>query len=317
MDRAGRRAHPGATFGPQHRQEAQRRHDREMRHRVRRQIRRSHRRHRTTPSGARDRRTTSTLSTLPDPGGHAGSGSWKRQGHQDIGRRDLRRRGAHRDAPVRPIHRVHRRQRGRRVDGREQKAICDGFVYIRQHGPGTASLNVAVASALVMHHFALWAGYEERAREGEKCDVIGEGEFVLIKGVVAGRRPGRGEAAQGGGERGGGEGRGRGRTWTGTGRWASSFDRSHWSWRLSRNVQRRLEGQTFGLVKLAHSYSLHPVLAWPLCWRGSLPLRAFVHLLWDFTSPSAPILPPRARRSAPPTFIFQLRVCKNAAKVSM
>lgn len=49
-----------------------------------------------------------------------------------------------------------------------QKAICDGFVYIRQHGPGTASLNVAVAASIVMHHFALWAGYSERAREGEK-----------------------------------------------------------------------------------------------------------------------------------------------------
>ena len=49
-----------------------------------------------------------------------------------------------------------------------QKAICDGFVYIRQHGPGTASLNVSVAASIVMHHFALWAGYDERAREGEK-----------------------------------------------------------------------------------------------------------------------------------------------------
>ena len=49
-----------------------------------------------------------------------------------------------------------------------QKAICDGFVYIRQHGPGTASLNVSIAASIVMHHFALWAGYDERAREGEK-----------------------------------------------------------------------------------------------------------------------------------------------------
>ena len=49
-----------------------------------------------------------------------------------------------------------------------QKAICDGFVYIKQHGPGTASLNVAVSASLVMHHFAQWAGYQERARVGEK-----------------------------------------------------------------------------------------------------------------------------------------------------
>ena len=40
-----------------------------------------------------------------------------------------------------------------------QKAICDGFVYIRQHGPGTASLNVAVAASIVMHHFALWVRF--------------------------------------------------------------------------------------------------------------------------------------------------------------
>jgi tRNA G18 (ribose-2'-O)-methylase SpoU len=49
-----------------------------------------------------------------------------------------------------------------------QKAICDGFVYIRQFGPGTASLNVAVSASIVMHHFAQWAGYQERARVGEK-----------------------------------------------------------------------------------------------------------------------------------------------------
>jgi tRNA C32,U32 (ribose-2'-O)-methylase TrmJ len=49
-----------------------------------------------------------------------------------------------------------------------QKAICDGFVYIKQHGPGTASLNVAVAASLVMHHFSLWANYPTRKRVGEK-----------------------------------------------------------------------------------------------------------------------------------------------------
>mmetsp|Transcript_27047 Transcript_27047/g.45685 ORF Transcript_27047/g.45685 Transcript_27047/m.45685 type:complete len:183 (+) Transcript_27047:130-678(+) len=34
-----------------------------------------------------------------------------------------------------------------------QKAICDHFVYIPQYGNGTASLNVNVATALVLHNF--------------------------------------------------------------------------------------------------------------------------------------------------------------------
>ena len=50
----------------------------------------------------------------------------------------------------------------------QQEAICDGFVYIPQYGPGTASLNVTVAASIVLHSFALWAGYQERAREGVK-----------------------------------------------------------------------------------------------------------------------------------------------------
>ena len=51
----------------------------------------------------------------------------------------------------------------------QQKKICDGFVYIKQYGAGTASLNVAVASSIVMHEFAKYHNYsEQRAREGEK-----------------------------------------------------------------------------------------------------------------------------------------------------
>lgn len=46
-----------------------------------------------------------------------------------------------------------------------QKAMCDGFVYIPQFGKGTASLNVSVAAAIVMHRFASWAGYEEQVRD--------------------------------------------------------------------------------------------------------------------------------------------------------
>lgn len=45
------------------------------------------------------------------------------------------------------------------------KALCDHFVYIPQVGNGTASLNVGVAISIVLHHFALWAGYKERPRE--------------------------------------------------------------------------------------------------------------------------------------------------------
>ncbi len=52
-----------------------------------------------------------------------------------------------------------------------QLAACDALVYIPQHGPGTASLNVAVAASIVLHHFAVWAGYAERPRAGAKFDV--------------------------------------------------------------------------------------------------------------------------------------------------
>lgn len=46
-----------------------------------------------------------------------------------------------------------------------QKALCSGFTYIPQFGNGTASLNVAAATAIALHSFATWAGYEERPRE--------------------------------------------------------------------------------------------------------------------------------------------------------
>jgi tRNA G18 (ribose-2'-O)-methylase SpoU len=47
-------------------------------------------------------------------------------------------------------------------------AVCDFFVYIPQYGPGTASLNVTVAASIVLHHFAVWAGFSERPRNGGK-----------------------------------------------------------------------------------------------------------------------------------------------------
>jgi hypothetical protein len=46
-----------------------------------------------------------------------------------------------------------------------QKAACDQLVYVRQCGNGTASLNVAAATAIVLHHFAEWARMPERPRE--------------------------------------------------------------------------------------------------------------------------------------------------------
>ncbi len=48
-----------------------------------------------------------------------------------------------------------------------QIALCERFVYIRQHGHG-ASLNVNVAGAIVLHHFAVWAGFDENPRRGAK-----------------------------------------------------------------------------------------------------------------------------------------------------
>jgi tRNA C32,U32 (ribose-2'-O)-methylase TrmJ len=52
-----------------------------------------------------------------------------------------------------------------------QMRACDSFAYISQYGVGTASLNVAVAASIVLHHYAVWAGYQERSRQGYKFDV--------------------------------------------------------------------------------------------------------------------------------------------------
>lgn len=51
------------------------------------------------------------------------------------------------------------------------KALCDQFVYIKQCGVGgTASLNVAIASSIVLHHFSVWAGYPELPRDSGGLD---------------------------------------------------------------------------------------------------------------------------------------------------
>eukprot|EP01041_Mallomonas_annulata_P014190 gene14190-30202_t len=38
----------------------------------------------------------------------------------------------------------------------KQKELCDRFVYIPQYGSGTASLNVNVATSLVLHRYQQW-----------------------------------------------------------------------------------------------------------------------------------------------------------------
>ena len=45
-------------------------------------------------------------------------------------------------------------------------AACDSAVYVPQYGTGR-SLNVNVAAAIVLHHFALWAGRAENPRDGD------------------------------------------------------------------------------------------------------------------------------------------------------
>lgn len=52
-----------------------------------------------------------------------------------------------------------------------QIRLCDSFVYIPQYGTGTASLNVAVAASITLHHFSIWAGFPESKRQGQKFEV--------------------------------------------------------------------------------------------------------------------------------------------------
>jgi tRNA(Leu) C34 or U34 (ribose-2'-O)-methylase TrmL len=47
----------------------------------------------------------------------------------------------------------------------EHQELCDHLVYIPQYSHGTASLNVAVATSIVLSHFAQWAGYAEARRD--------------------------------------------------------------------------------------------------------------------------------------------------------
>lgn len=78
----------------------------------------------------------------------------------------------------------------------KQRRLCDALVYIPQHGPGTASLNVTVAASIVLHQFSVWARYPERAREGQKYVVAPRPHRTAPRGVVPGALPARPDAAE-------------------------------------------------------------------------------------------------------------------------
>lgn len=70
--------------------------------------------------------------------------------------------------------------------GLDQKTLdaCDSIVYIPQYGRGTASLNVATAAAIVLHHFAEWAQYPAHtAVEGAKF-VVDESKIRKDPGLL-------------------------------------------------------------------------------------------------------------------------------------
>lgn len=66
--------------------------------------------------------------------------------------------------------------------------ICDFFVYIPQYGGGTASLNVTVAASIVLHHFGVWAGFSERARDGNKY-VVAERSARQVRRSFCAEKP--------------------------------------------------------------------------------------------------------------------------------
>ena len=66
----------------------------------------------------------------------------------------------------------------------KQLKLCDRFLYIPQHGPGTASLNVTVAASIVLHHFAVWAGFPERERQQHKFVVAERPERTVARGAM-------------------------------------------------------------------------------------------------------------------------------------
>eukprot|EP00041_Stephanoeca_diplocostata_P012114 m.202144 g.202144 ORF g.202144 m.202144 type:complete len:231 (+) comp18817_c0_seq1:300-992(+) len=85
----------------------------------------------------------------------------------------------------------------------KELAICDWCVYIPHHGVGTASLNVANATAIILYGFAQWAQYAEAPREGYKY-VVGQrpqkraprGRVAADPGAIAAERARKRESAQ-------------------------------------------------------------------------------------------------------------------------
>ena len=62
-------------------------------------------------------------------------------------------------------------------------AACDHCVYIPQHSAATASLNVNAATAVVLHHFAMWASLPEAPRDGFKFCVDAPASSVAHSGI--------------------------------------------------------------------------------------------------------------------------------------
>ena len=75
---------------------------------------------------------------------------------------------------------------------KKQMDLCDHLVYIPQHGAGTASLNIVVATSIVLHHFALWRETPTRSRTGAKFDVA----LPVLRGPAS--RPLREDELEGG-----------------------------------------------------------------------------------------------------------------------
>jgi tRNA G18 (ribose-2'-O)-methylase SpoU len=90
-----------------------------------------------------------------------------------------------------------------------QVDVCDHFVFISQHGGGTASLNVSVAAATVMHHFQIWsaAAVPPAAAAAAVVGVAGVGAGAAAVGAAA---AGAAKAAAAGAGAGAGAADGRG-----------------------------------------------------------------------------------------------------------
>ena len=75
------------------------------------------------------------------------------------------------------------------------RGYVDRLVYVRQSGVGTASLNVATATGIVLYRFQQWAQFPEAEREG--------GKFIVDDSRAVGHRVRGFKQPTTGGERGG------------------------------------------------------------------------------------------------------------------